>query len=249
MKFVAALLSLFALFHTAASGQTVERERKYFDRNFRQETESEYISYYGYAKPLGNNIYEVEFFTMDGMRAATGEFKGRRLRQRHGVFVFYSFTGQILVTANYRKNVGHGVYQRFFLNGMLSDSGRLDRGNMTGEWKSWFDNGQLRETRFYELARGPWGHQVSYLEKEFKSWFANGKLNDSGYYRLSRREGIWIDWIEEGAVRSIGMYRRNWKKGLWRYYDASGKLLYMRRFSTFRYDSEGEYVPIARQIP
>ena len=76
------------------------------------------------------------------------------------------------------------------------------------------------------------------------SWNPDGSLDDSGYYRNNMRHGIWIEWIQSGIIRSVGEYRNGWKKGLWRYYDNKGKLLYMRRFSSFKYDEEGEYIPI-----
>ena len=115
---------------------------------------------------------------------------------------------------------------------------------MVGHWKSWHDNGQLRELRYYSIGRGAFGSQYSYMENEFKSWFSNGKIQDSGYYKANKRTGIWVEWLENGTVRSVGVYKKNWKKGLWRYYNAQGKLLYMRRFSSYSYDHEGEYVPV-----
>jgi antitoxin component YwqK of YwqJK toxin-antitoxin module len=86
------------------------------------------------------------------------------------------------------------------------------------------------------------------MEDEYISWNPDGSLDDSGYYRNNMRHGIWIEWIQNGIIKSVGEYRNGWKKGLWRYYDTKGKLLYMRRFSSFKYDEEGEYYPFPRKI-
>jgi len=235
---------LIMIWANTCAGQPDSGDKKFFNRNFQQEHNSDYVWYYGFAHPVKEGIYEVTLYTMSGDKAAFGEYRGKNLRKRNGVFVYYNSEGKIIITATYKNNVGHGIFQRFYNNGVLADSGRLDRGNMTGFWKSWHDNGQLRELRYYAIGRGAFGSQYSHMQNEFKSWFANGKIQDSGFYKDNKREGVWVEWLENGSVRSIGIYKKNWKKGLWRYYNAQGKLLYMRRFSSFSYDREGEYVPV-----
>lgn len=240
----------FLLFISAGAmcfSQSDSQRIVYFNRFFESEKELEYFTYYGVPKKIKGRLYEVTLYTLSDEKAALGEYLGRRLKNRHGLFVLYNREGKIIVSANYRKNILHGVYQRFHNNGFLSDSGYVSRGRNQGVWKTWFDNGNIREIKNYTIGRTWFGYQYSYLEKEYKSWFRNGRLDDSGYYKANNREGIWVDWIENGSIRSVGVYKRNWKRGTWRYYDTKGKLLYMRRFSSFRYDDVGVYVPLNRQ--
>ena len=211
----------------------------YFNWNFLPEKNINYAYYYGIPHPINRKHYQVTFYTMTDEKVASGEYLGRRLKRKHGVFVIYNNQEKIIVSANYRKNVLYGTYQRFYENGQLSDSGYIFRGGNKGTWKSWYSTGQLKELKFYSFKRG-----YSTMESEYISWNPGGSLDDSGYYRNNMRHGIWIEWIQSGIIKSVGEYKNGWKKGLWRYYDSKGKLLYMRRFSSFKYDEEGEYIPI-----
>ena len=195
--------------------------------------------YFGNYNHLKGKRYELTIYTFNNEKVAFGEYKGRNLKKKQGVFAVYNEQNQIIISANYRKNILYGVYQRFYENGKLSDSGYKFRGSNKGIWKSWYSTGQLKEISFYSFKRG-----YSTLENEYTSWNPGGSLDDSGHYRNNQRHGIWIEWLQSGIIKSVGEYKNGWKKGLWRYYDSKGKLLYMRRFSSFKYDEEGEYIPI-----
>ena len=232
------LLILFMALVIDCNAQTDTGSVIYFNWNFLPEKNINYANYYGIPHRITRKRYEVTFYTLTDEKVASGEYQGRNLKKKQGVFVRYNKEEKIIVSANYRKNLLSGVYQRFYDNGNLSDSGYLFRGGNKGIWKSWHSTGQLKELKFYSFKRG-----YSSMENEYISWNPDGSLDDSGYYRNNMRHGIWIEWIQNGIIKSVGEYRNGWKKGLWRYYDNKGKLLYMRRFSSFKYDEEGEYIP------
>ena len=233
------LLLLFVAPVIDCNAQTDTGSVVYFNWDFFPEKNINYANYYGIPRPINRKRYEVTFYTLDDELIATGEYKGRHLKRKQGVFAVYNKDKKIIISANYRKNILNGIYQRFYENGKLSDSGYMFRGGNKGTWKSWYSTGQLREVRFYSFKSG-----YSSLENEYISWNPGGSLDDSGYYRNNMRNGIWIEWIQSGIIKSVGAYKNGWKKGLWRYYDSKGKLLYMRRFSIFIYDEKGEYIPI-----
>ncbi len=216
----------------------------YFNGFFRSELDPERIQYYGIPKKIKDKLYEVDFYTLDTMLVATGEYKRKNCKRRNGVFVLYNSVGKIIVTANYRKGTLNGVYQKFYDSGLLSDSGKINRGNFIGLWKSWHFNGQPKEIRFYEMAKGIRGIQFSILTNEYKSYFINGALKDSGYFRNNRKQGVWVELLENGSVRSVGEYKHGWRKGSWRFYDKNGKLLYLRRYNSLKYDDVGERIEI-----
>lgn len=242
-KFLITLILIFQL-HPGSHAQGRRDSVIYFNGFFRPAKEMEQIQYFGVPQKIKDQLYQVVFYTLDSVKMAMGEFKRKNVRRRNGVFVVYNSKGNIILTANYRRGTLNGVYQKFYDNGMLSDSGKINRGNLTGIWKSWYADGQLKEKRNYELARGLRGSQYSVLTKEYTSYYPSGNLNDSGYYRNNTRHGIWIEWIEGGTVRTVGEYKHGWKKGIWRFYDTKGKLLYMRRFNSLKYDDTGERIDI-----
>lgn len=218
----------------------------YFNRAYMPEKEIDYVSYIGVPEKITNNIYQVTFYTMDGLKIAMGEYQHGNFRKRHGVFVLFDTVGKIVVSSTYKKGTLNGPYLRYFSNGRISDSGYVRRGNFSGKWMSWYDNGQPRVSCTYSRLLVRNGREMSFLDEEYKSWYPDGRLDDSGFYKNNQREGIWIDWLEEGRIRSVGLYKKNWKKGIWRYYDQQGKLLYMRRFSSFKYDKDGEFIPVSK---
>ncbi len=215
----------------------------YFNAAFEAEKEMAYVRYIGIPKALRKNRFEITFYTLTGEKTAMGEYWGRSLRNRSGVFVRFNKAGKIVVSTNFRKNIMHGIYQRFYDNGQIADSGSFKHGFSHGTWKSWHENGRLKEIRSYKNARNGTA-LVAILYGEYKSWFSNGKIKDSGYYYANSRDGIWEEFLEEGRIRSIGQYRLNWKFGEWKYYDERGKLLYIRRFSKMKYDDEGEVIKV-----
>lgn len=240
MRCYAILLLLF-VFHDAraVSDSTII----YFNAVFEAEKEIAYVRYYGIPKALHKNRFEVTFYTLTGEKTAMGEYRGRSLKNRSGVFVRYNRAGKIVISSNFRKNIMHGIYQRYYDNGLRADSGSFRHGLSHGTWISWHENGHPKEVRSYKNARNGTA-LVAFLYGEYKSWFPNGKLKDSGYYYANSRDGVWEEYLEEGKIRSIGQYKLNWKFGEWKYFDERGRLLYVRRFSKMKYDDEGEVIKV-----
>lgn len=244
MKLLIASVFIFIEITLPGYAQSVNRPVFYFNENFQSEIDYHPIQYYGIPQKIRRRLYVITFYSLDSQKVALGEFTSKSFRKRNGVFAVFNYEGKIILTTNYRKGLLNGSYQKFYNNGTLSDSGRMKFGFPIGTWKSWYPNGQLKEIRNYELGRGFRGIQFSVLTKEFKSYYPNGNSDDSGYYQNNLKYGIWVDWEQNGLVRSVGEYRHGWKKGIWRYYDPHGKLLYLRRFKSLKYDKVGERIDI-----
>lgn len=83
-----------------------------------------------------------------------------------------------------------------------------------GEYKSWWDDGAIREQGFYQYGRkhGIW------LEKE-----AGQGKSVSGEYLNHRKEGIWTQLDTNGMVESVHNYLDGKLHGKFMLYDASGE--------------------------
>jgi len=222
-------LSFFVAFSLHAQHDT--SNIVFFDNYFQAERDAEYASFYGTPKKIGDNRYEVIFYTMSGQKFAMGEYLGSNFKNRNGVFVRYDADGKITMSAEYYNGLMHGTYRRWHNNGVLADSGQMEKNHIIGIWKSWHPNGQLKELKNYKLltsARGaiPWGA----LDSEYRSWDESGKLIDSGFYKDGLKTDVWIEWIENGELRTMGVYQKGHRIGDWKYYDKSGKFLYIRRY-------------------
>lgn len=67
------------------------------------------------------------------------------------------------------------------------------------------------------------------LHGSYTAWNPDGSLKETGLYLNGLREGIW-EIYKTGQVKGVGTYRHGKPFGEWRYYDASGKILYWKRF-------------------
>ena len=68
-----------------------------------------------------------------------------------------------------------------------------------GEYKEWYNNGQLREHSHYVDGK---------LEGEFKEWFRNGQLRKHARYVDGKLEGEYKWWYENGHLRMHCHYSR-----------------------------------------
>jgi antitoxin component YwqK of YwqJK toxin-antitoxin module len=67
------------------------------------------------------------------------------------------------------------------------------------------------------------------LHGTFTSWRPDGSLKETGLYLNGLREGIWEIYIED-KVKGVGTYRHGRPYGEWRYYNADGRVLYLKQF-------------------
>lgn len=215
----------------------------YFDSYFRRRKDPLIVSYKGVLRKYNGKKYEVDLYTLDGLKIAFAEYNSRRLRKRNGVFVRFNGEERIVISANYKNGLLHGMLLRFYDNGLLADSGTLRYGSNIGTWKQWYPDGQIKEIQVFSKYSN---YRFGVRDKEYMSWYPNGQVKDSGYYKSGNRTGIWLEYLEGGDIRSVGEYKRDWKRGLWKYYDSKGRLLYMRKFSRFNYDDVGKLVQINR---
>ena len=50
------------------------------------------------------------------------------------------------MTTNYKNGLAHGLYQRFFLDGSLMETGMYKKGDREGEWKGYYPDGSIDYT-------------------------------------------------------------------------------------------------------
>jgi antitoxin component YwqK of YwqJK toxin-antitoxin module len=68
---------------------------------------------------------------------------------------------------------GEGEYKQWYNNGQLVIHCFYKNNELEGEYKIWYENGQLFKHCFYRDSK---------LEGEYKEWDNNGKLIEHSYY-------------------------------------------------------------------
>jgi MORN repeat protein len=100
----------------------------------------------------------------------------------------------------------HGLEERFFPDGTPRARRHFDRGQPTGEWRSWYSNGVLRSEYDYDSAGAP---------TIMRFFHSNGRPSAEGPARRGIREGDWSFWYEDGTLRQGGSYRAGRRSGVW----------------------------------
>lgn len=95
-----------------------------------------------------------------------------------------------------------GEYKKWHFDGQPESSGTYDKGKQTGNWKYWYNNGQLKKDC---------NMSMDSLDGSFISWFPSGQKEMEGKYNMEQPTGPWLGWYENGQME----YKRN--------YSAQGK--------------------------
>lgn len=115
-----------------------------------------------------------------------------------------------------------GEYREFYDNGQIRQEMNLMSGRIDGKVSIWYRTGFLKETRMFSagLRNGLW---ISYNEKGVKTGEAS--------YKEDQKDGPWRIWDENGTLRYEMLYRKGLKSGVWIMYDANGNKTDEKKYS------------------
>jgi len=121
-----------------------------------------------------------------------------------------------------------------------------------GTWRTWFENGQLEEEKFFEQGVGFRVHKrwyedgtPSYIRRfdksgqnhgEWLDWYSNGQLHEQGTFKNGERVGIWREWSKEGqllqkySLNPPGILQGDWEE----WYDNGQR----KRITAYRNDEQ-----------
>ena len=112
----------------------------------------------------------------------------------------------------------NGLFRSFFSNGQVKMEVNCIKGNKTGLYKEYYENGgQLKIEGNYKN---------NFIEGAHKEYYQNGKLKVEGYKQDSN---CWIGsfkwYFENGNLKSEGIYEDCLPEGYWKWYNESGQLI------------------------
>jgi hypothetical protein len=120
-----------------------------------------------------------------------------------------------------RTMVLDGEELEWWPDGRLRARRHYDRGEPTGAWTTWFEDG----TKSSESTLG--GDELAPM----RWWHPNGVLATEGPGRNGAREGLWRSWYPNGVLESEGEYRDNRRDGEWIFWNEDGGECERRRFA------------------
>jgi uncharacterized protein len=136
------------------------------------------------------------------------------------------------------KNVPHGRYISYYLNGTIESKGQFTNNETTGVWEFYYETGKLkmRGILFKGANYGMWeyffeGGQKSMegiingknREGEWKMYYENGHIKETGAYKNSKHIGHWKTFFEDGTLKGQIEYTEDF--GRYTEYYHSGKIL------------------------
>jgi len=127
------------------------------------------------------------------------------------------------------RNVLHGRYISYYLNGNIESKGQFSNNETTGVWEFYYETGKLK-------MRGNMKQSSNFGLWEY--FYESGQKSMEGTINGKNREGEWKTYYENGQLKDIGEYKNNKHTGLWKYYYEDGTLKgeidYADDFGTYR---------------
>lgn len=105
--------------------------------------------------------------------------------------------------------------QKFWLRDGQPELSFYRSGVLEGEYKCWYDNGQLYEQSFYRNGK---------LEGERKAWYENGQIWSSEFYKNGKADGRCISWYGNGQIIIRSFFRDGKHDGKRNYWRADGQI-------------------------
>jgi uncharacterized protein len=113
------------------------------------------------------------------------------------------------------RNILHGRYISYYLNGNVESKGQFTNNETTGVWEFFYETGNLK-------MRGILRQRENYGLWEY--FYESGQKSMEGTINGKNRDGEWKMYYENGQVKEIGDYVNNKRVGLWKVYFEDGVL-------------------------
>lgn len=105
------------------------------------------------------------------------------------------------------RNILHGRYISYYLNGKIESKGQFTNNETTGIWEFFYETGNLK-------MRGILRQNANYGVWEY--FYESGRKSMEGNINGKNRDGEWKLYYENGQVKEIGEYKVNKRVGLWK---------------------------------
>lgn len=139
--------------------------------------------------------------------------------EEEGLQTTYYKDGSLRMLFEYHDSAVHGIFQKFYQNGNIMESGHKDRHNDTGNWKYWNENGILIKECNYEKGR---------LKGKYTEYYPNGLVKLTGnYVHINGQDSVYTEDLLTGELTMEIMDTDDIpaKDGQWQYYRSNGELI------------------------
>ena len=121
---------------------------------------------------------------------------------------------QVLETDN-GSFVKDGNYKSWFENGQIRERGQYELNKQIGEWIGYYKNGNRSEVGRYMDGK---------KEGKWQTWFSSGELGSEENFAMDQTEGEQKTWYKNGQLKVVKLYENNIRTGRWEEFDIEGNL-------------------------
>ncbi len=139
-------------------------------------------------KRITDTSFKYEFYVTD----KETEIKSDR--------IYYWFKGGAIHNSEYgiSGELLDDTFDKFYLNNQLAEQGSFNRGLKHGLWKTWYANGVIETTQYWDNGR---------KKGTFYRYANDGQLMEKGRYKANKKHGQWINY----SVNDTVTYKNNEK--------------------------------------
>lgn len=201
------LVSLCLLFSITGYAQKRDTVLKYFDAALHFTTKKEAV-YFGAAIRQETGWFVFALYP-DTSYVITAYYKDKALTVKDGPYALYYAKNNPAAIGMYRDNDRTGVWRTWYQNGQLKDSGFLYYNIPGGLWKNWYANGQLKNECVFK---------TDAAMQERSTFQAMTLLTkNAGVY-----DGLFHSWYENGNLEASGTFTNDTMTGVWHWYHQNG---------------------------
>ena len=132
-------------------------------------------------------------------------------------YTYYYSNGQPKSSGHIKNKKNIDKFVSYYTNGVIEKEIPLnDEEQLEGDWKTYYDNGQLNYVVKYVNGKIADGEQIYY--------YKSGGVKSKILYKGEKRNGDATEYYENGAVKLTGKYNMGDQVGNWKDYHLNGKL-------------------------
>jgi antitoxin component YwqK of YwqJK toxin-antitoxin module len=140
------------------------------------------------------------------------------------------YSGPLASQSFYKKGVRQGEYKTWFESGQLYVDTNYKDNVYHGEYKSYYEDGMKYIEASYINGK---------LEGEYKEWHENGQLQKLVYYKKGKKNGEFKVWHETGHQYVIMKFKNNIIIDVFKKWDKFGRLIFEKYYTRYKRDISG----------
>ncbi len=144
--------------------------------------------------------------------------------KKNGIYEIYHDNGKKYKMINYVDGIPEDQEssESFHPNGILAQTGKLEKGQQIGLWKSFYTSGNIMSEGFWEIIKREENHGPIFLSVKSRNWkfyYPSGQLMANGDFDIA-----------EESYRYFDDEYESFRNTSWKYYDINGNEINREQF-------------------